>query len=181
MDFDLVIDKKGVWQRLDILGEREGVPEEVWDDVGTVMLNSIMQNFTVGGRPPWPPRKDKTGKPLLGGRSGSLARSTHEGSRGDTYIEIVSGTGLPYAFVQALGGTIKQTVTPRQAGFFYAQFKTTEEEMWLAMYIKYRPRKGRTAPTLIINIDPRQWMMFQEEDVENILQIFTNYFLGKNL
>jgi len=179
MDFNLEIDKQGIWQKLDVLGQRTGVPDSVWDDVGMVMLNSVMQNFAVGGRPPWPARRDGSGKPLLGGTGGRLAQSTREGSRGETFIEIVSGQGLPYAFIQALGGTIQQTVTPKQAGFFYAQFKETEDEMWLAMYIKYRPRKG-SIPLLVINIDPRQWMLFQEEDVESILQIFTNYFLGRS-
>jgi phage gpG-like protein len=63
-----------------------------------IALDSVRRNVEAGGRPPWPPLKDKSRTPLI--KTGSLLHSLTSGVSGN---EAFVGTLAPYAVFQEEG------------------------------------------------------------------------------
>lgn len=104
---------------------------------------------------PWPkrhPANHSRGRALLV-KTGQLRRSLRT-AHGPNYFEIY--TDVPYAQIHNEGGTITQTVTPKQRAFFWAKYyaalkarSATEASMYKGMAL---------AKTLHIKIPKRQFM-----------------------
>lgn len=133
------------------------------DLAGQYMLKSIQRNFDVGGRPAWPPLKGGGETPLVA--SGRLYNS---GSyRVEDWEMIVTwGEGLgAYPLVQQYGAFIP--VTEQMKKFFWAMFFESNRDFWLHMALK---KVGST-----IVIEPRPFVMFQDEDIEYIKKLLEFY------
>jgi hypothetical protein len=170
-------------QRLETLATAgEEIPTEVWEEVGNTVIDGVMQNILLGGRPmQFAPLKKGWGRPLVGNQvlmnSGRIEETRPDG------VTAVFGEGHPGAKILQEGGVITQIVTPKQANFFYAKSKETNipsaREMWKAMYIKYRSagRKG-LVPPLKIPIPSRPYAVFARPMIDNVKAILSKYLLG---
>jgi phage gpG-like protein len=114
------------------------------------------QGYIDKGKKPWAKRKmdDRKGGAILIGKQSGLLR--------DSIRAIVSGSNIViessriYAQIHNEGGTIVQTVTPKQKGFFWAKHyeakernNLTDAERWKRMAL---------SKTLTINMPQRQFM-----------------------
>jgi phage virion morphogenesis protein len=118
---------------------------------------SIMKNFAQGGRPD----KWKQSKRAAAGNGQTLKQSgrLHNSiTYAITGRKVTWGTNKIYAAIHNFGGKIKPRVTPKMRKFFWAKYFETEDEKWkyLALTVKKR---------LTINIQKRQYMMIQQEDL----------------
>lgn len=81
-------------------------PEEFWNDIGVLVVFSVTQNFDEGGNPiQWQPSQrvlKHGGKTLI--KSGKLQQSSHVFDITQHGVDIVTGLGLPYAFIHQYGG-----------------------------------------------------------------------------
>jgi phage gpG-like protein len=127
----------------------------VFKDVSERMRNSVLANFTAGGRPtPW-----KTSPNFLL-QSYRLRGSVKESS-GSNFAEVEAGRGLPYAFIHQFGGTTKPTITEASRGFFWKKFFETKDEKWKWMALSKKSK-------FTVKIPARPYMLFQESDIEYI-------------
>lgn len=122
------------------------------------MVASVTRNFDEGGRPRW--QALATGQPSLLRKSGALKGSIR-GSFGKDFAEVEAGRGLPYARIHQYGGETHPVVSERMKAFFWRQYRETGTTMWKALALKYS-----VGDALTIKIVARPYMMFQEEDVE---------------
>lgn len=67
--------------------------------IASLMLSIVRRNFQAGGRPPWPPRKDRAGHRLLW-KTGRLISSLHQEATSRT-AEV--STNVEYAAVHQFG------------------------------------------------------------------------------
>ena len=135
--------------------------QETMREITERLYESQLQNFTAGGRPnSW--QVLSTGLPSYLVQSGELASHTYRNS-GDTWAEV--GNDSVYAAIHQFGGEVHPMVTERMRGFFYAMFKETGNEMWLRTYLKYQ-----VGETMNIKIPQRMFIMFQQSDIDSILQ-----------
>ena len=82
----------------------------------------------------------------------------------------IFGTRVPYAAIHEFGGSIQQTVTPRQRRFFFAKMYETGERKYLAMAL---------SQNLNINIRARPSLRPAAEGVKpRITRIMRNRVLG---
>ena len=130
------------------------------------MRDSVDLNFEVGGRPLWVQRRmDSTGDPLR--RTGALRSSKHS-SYGSDFAEVTMGEGLgKYPFAQQFGSQHQVRVTNDARRFFWAMFHSTGETKW-----KYMAMTDKQMFT--IKIPARPFILFQEEDIDNILGLVAN-------
>lgn len=93
-------------QELNNLAQRFGkIPMPVWNDIGTLLIDSVQQNFLKEGRPiPWQPSKrvKKYGGSTLM-ITGELMYSGEIFEVTDTSVDVVHGVGMPGAFALQYG------------------------------------------------------------------------------
>lgn len=113
-------------------------------------------------------------------RTGALDRAMVRGKRGNVYELRALPTGIvvtygfdlgvvPYARIHEYGGTIQQTVTPKQRRYFFAQYKRTGKEKWLRMALSKK---------LSITIPARPFLRagieaFLEKDAQRVVDLAT--------
>jgi phage gpG-like protein len=132
-------------------------------DAGKLMRESVLKNFVEGGRPSmWPVLS--TGLPSHLAQSGELAGSVMDYS-GENWAEVRSAT--PYSGIHQFGGTVHPTFTVKMRRFFWAMWYQTGNEMWKRTALKYA-----IGEKLNINIPPRPYMVFQEEDKKALHELF---------
>lgn len=133
--------------------ELDGVMKEI----GQLLSESVAENFREGGRPlPWAPLKHGIGIPLAD--AAQLLGSVRVTS-GPNFVEVESGSGLPYAGIHQFGGETHPNVTNRTRSFFWAMWHSTGDEMW-----KWRALTKKHQFT--IHIPPRPYLVIQDEDIE---------------
>lgn len=115
---------------------------------------TVRENFNVGGRPPWLPTRANLTQPLLG--KGGLFSSITESS-GEDWAEV--STDLIYARTHQQGRSF--IPTPKQKGFFWAQYFDTLNEKWKWMALA--ANRGR-----MFYIPARPFMVLQPEDMDFI-------------
>lgn len=118
--------------------------------------NFRAQGYTDKGVKPWAKRQvdDRKGGAILIGKQSGLLR--------DSIRAVVSGnmvvveTNRPYAQIHNEGGTIIQTVTPRQRAFFWAKHKEAKDRNQLNDADRWK--RMALSKTLTINMPQRQFM-----------------------
>jgi phage gpG-like protein len=133
--------------------------------VKDVMRGSVDLNFAEGGRPKWELRKTSPTRfynehPLLR-RTGNLLGSIK--GRSDTNSATV-GTNKVYAWAMDQGARLNIPITNRSRRFFWMMWFRTNDSIWKYMAIS----KSGVFKAIV---PPRQFMMFQNEDIEKILDI----------
>jgi len=138
--------------------------EETMRSVSELMRKSVERNFDLGGRPEWTPLKYGRETPLIG--TGRLRRSIQNTSDGNS-ASVEAGEGLgSYPFVQQFGSQHTVPVTDRSVGYFWYMFHKTQDEMWKRMAIV-----GARDRYFVVNVPARPYMMFQEEDIQQIMEM----------
>lgn len=146
---------------------------------GIVMLKSIDTNFEAEGRPErWMPLSPFTMRAKLAAgygskiliRTGDLRRSIVSRVGGN---KLHVGTSIPYAAIHQFGGAIKKkqrtgVLTFKRRGGFAST--------------KGRPRIGAFAKKIIfgahtIYMPPRKFLLFQDEDVDQINSLISEHIL----
>jgi phage gpG-like protein len=178
--FKISFDNGGVVQRLTAMQLRmENIPSDIWQSIGELIIESVHQNFLVGGRPEqWVESKHVMShsgpqiaepaftRTLIG--TGVLMNS--EKMRvGGNFVEVTWGEGLPYAKIHQFGGVIDQTITDQQRRFFWAKYYSSENEMFKAMAL---------SKTLHIVIPQRRYLRIQDEDLIEITNYLRNYIIN---
>ena len=118
--------------------------------------NFRVQGYTDKGVKAWTKRKadDRKGGAILIGKQSGLLR--------DSIRAIVSGNSIRvetsriYAQIHNEGGTITQTVTPKQRGFFWAKHHEAKERNQLTDAERWK--RMALSKTLTINMPQRQFM-----------------------
>jgi len=135
---------------------------EAFETIADIMFRSVQENFIVGGRPnQWPALKEF-------GLAGSVASHLYKSGFMFENIQLaydsqhakvsIDTTRVPYAAIHNFGGTIKHPgsdkfqVFPYNGGMIFTHGTKPHD----------------------INIPQRQFMMFQDEDREQILQTLSN-------
>jgi phage gpG-like protein len=145
---------------LELISKRSVTPDrKFFQDVGALMINSVLTNFEEGGRPHWQP--PKSGKfPLRG--SGVLS-STYFLEFGVDFVVLHWGDGLRYADIQNDGGTIQHPGSDKMQAFIGRNGR-------LVVTNHTRPHE--------ITIPPRPYAVFQMDDVEEINNMWDNYLVN---
>ena len=144
--------------------------------VGILMLSSIDKNFRAEGRPKrWAPLSPMTiAMRRKKGRGAKILQDTGM-RKGSIVYEVVSdqkvqiGTRRDYMRIHQEGGSIKipaKTIRPVKAKALHWLDLGTGEDVF-AMVVH---QKARTA-----KIPQRKFLLFQEDDKKNIVNIFTEY------
>lgn len=122
---------------------------KTFEEISEMMFKSVHRNFDFEGRPtPWEPLKySRQETPLV--LSGRLRNSIYQKSD-ESSAEVGVPSSIPYAFIHNFGGVINHPGT--QNGF----------------------GKGIPIPPHPIRIPKREYMMFQDEDIQDILNKFGN-------
>jgi phage gpG-like protein len=118
--------------------------------------NFRVQGYTDKGVKPWAKRKidDRQGGAILIGKQSGLLRDSIRATVSSGSIRIESSR--IYAQIHNEGGTIIQTVTPRQKGFFWAKHKEAKERNNLTDAERWK--RMALSKTLTINMPQRQFM-----------------------
>lgn len=107
MPVTIEYDDSEVIEAIRVLDERtEGLPRDLMEDVGSVIIYSLGKNFMEGGRPEkWIPsqRVQKHGGQTLV-KSGRLMTSAMIYEATSSSVDVVIGAGLPYTFIHQYGG-----------------------------------------------------------------------------
>lgn len=139
---------------------------EILGEIGDYMFDSVRLNFIAGGRPnTWQPLVSGTPSHLID--TGMLFKSLQMTSDGFSATVFVDTNEIPYAAIHNFGGVIN--VAGRQKVSF-------EQRRYTGGFKKGQFMKGKVAKAghetkaFKINMPQRQFMLFQEEDKEWILQ-----------
>ena len=143
---------------------------------GILMLRSIDKNFRGEGRPKrWTPLSPMTiAMRRKKGRGAKILQDTGMGKGSITY-EVVSnqkvqiGTQRDYMRIHQEGGSIKipaRDIYPVRARVLHWVDPNTGEDIF-AMHVHQKERMAR--------IPQRKFLLFQEDDKKNIVNIFTEY------
>ena len=136
---------------------------EAFETIADIMFRSVQENFIVGGRPnQWPALKEF-------GLAGSVASHLYKSGFMFENIQLeydgqhakvsIDTTRVPYAAIHNFGGTIDHPeVSGKLMVFNYGG----------GIVFTYHTKRHD------INIPQRQFMMFQDEDREQILQTLSN-------
>jgi phage gpG-like protein len=161
---NFTINIKPLEERLNVIIGKLQNPN--WDDIGQIMLTSVMTNFEVGGRPAWQkPINPREFEPLI--NTGRL-RNQYVINKGTDFVSIT--WTAPYASVHQSIETQRPKVSQQMHNFFLAKLIDAREnnspdlDMWKGLY-----KKKLGTP---INIPQRRFAMFQEEDKKLIIQKF---------
>lgn len=162
------IEDNGFLQRLTALVVRAGeIQQSVFEDIGTILINSIHNNFKVSGRPStWTPSKKiatRGGQTLI--ESGALMNSAEVSSVSADHVEVSIGGDLPYAAIHQFGGVINHPGSDKLQVFDIGG-KTVFS-------------KG-TKPHQI-TIPARKYFRIQDEDKDSIMNLLHDFILnGEN-
>jgi len=143
---------------------------------GILMLRSIDKNFRVEGRPEkWAPLSPMTiAMRRKEGKGAKILQDTGMG-RGSIVYNVVSnqevqiGTPLKYMAKHQTGGTINipaRDIYPVRARVLHWVDPGTGEDVF-AMHVHQKERTAR--------IPQRKFLLFQEDDKQNIVKIFIEY------
>jgi phage gpG-like protein len=125
-----------------------------------IMFQSVMENFSSGGRPnTWAPLK-KTGAPSHLYKSGRLIEQIRSHSGSDFAEVYVSD--VPYAAIQNFGGTIHHPGSTKFQAFQIG-------DKWVYTH-GTQPHE--------IDIPARPFMLFQDEDVVRVQTLFAQDIIG---
>jgi len=170
--------------------EIENMREPITRSIVQVMIPSIARNFAVEGRPPWEPLADYTKQ--VRGNAGPILNRTGKLKRGVTKLHIwkikdnsATIVELPqeiwYGAVHQSGyGSIRGLISlaRKRLGAKASQksVNTLAMQMLDATLLdierdKSRPRVRRGAA----DIPQRRFLMFQEEDIDDIQQVFAEW------
>ncbi|RPH42092.1 MAG: hypothetical protein EHM87_17825 [Burkholderiales bacterium] len=152
-----------------ILAERMRDPSPVFEELGEIMIESIQTNFEQGGRPQqWKASKraETTGGRTLidKGGSGGLLGSLH---RNPDPNKAIVAAGKVYAAMMHFGAT------KGQFGTIMAQIPQHSRTRNGKTYTVSSHQRQTKVPWG--NIPARPFMMFQDEDVPEILNAMTRY------
>lgn len=163
---------KRLMQDIKAKGKNLSVPMK---RAGVLMLGSIGKNFDAQGRPDkWSPlsqwtldrrRKEGKGAKILQD-TGRLKQSMSYKLEGDN--EVAIGTNVEYARIHNEGGTVRipaMTIRPKNASVLHWVDKGGNDVF----------AKSVKMPARTVKIPKRTFLMFQEEDKENIVKIFSEY------
>jgi len=142
---------------------------------GILMLSSIDKNFRAEGRPKrWAPLSPMTiAMRRKEGKGAKILQDTGHG-KGSIVYKVVSnqkvqiGTNLDYMRIHQEGGSIKipaRTIRPVKAKALHWISSAGEDVFAMVVH-----QKARTA-----KIPQRKFLLFQEDDKKNIVNIFTEY------
>ena len=143
---------------------------------GILMIRSIDKNFRAEGRPKrWAPLSPMTiAMRRKKGRGAKILQDTGHG-KGSIVCKVISnqkvqiGTNLGYMRIHQESGSIKipaRDIYPVKARALHWVDPNTGEDVF-AMHVH---QKARTA-----KIPQRKFLLFQEDDKKNIVNIFTEY------
>ena len=134
---------------------------EMMSDIGQLMLESVQQNFIAGGRPnQWEPLK--TGEQAHLYKTGYMYWSVQTYSGSNEAVVFIDTNRVPQAAIHNFGGTIKHPGSSKFQAFFY-------NGNWIYTW-GTKPHD--------IDIPARPFMMFQEEDKNRILSMFSENIFG---
>ena len=143
---------------------------------GILMLSSIDKNFRAEGRPKrWAPLSPMTiAMRRKEGKEAKILQDTGRGKNSIVY-KVVSnqkvqiGTNLGYMKIHQEGGSIKipaRDIYPVRARVLHWVDPNTGEDIF-AMHVHQKERMAK--------IPQRKFLLFQEDDKKNIVNIFTEY------
>lgn len=130
--------------------------DEPLHEAANIMLTSVRENFAAGGRPVTWPVLARTGFPSHLVDSGELAGSIMAEVGGD-YAEV--HTDVPYAAIHNFGGVIQHPGSQMFQAF------TIGGKWVFTQHTRPHP----------IHIPQREFMMFQQEDIDRIITLFQDY------
>ena len=173
---EITVDTRSVAHALDPLIVRTSeVDSALLDDIGTIMLRSVFQNFESGGRPvAWPPSQrvvKKGGKTLV--QSGALEASGMIADRTEDSITASFGVGLRYAAIHNFGGIIQH---PRMMGRGKVKDFNTPVNMRRTKMVKVGKYPTVGTGSYEIPIPERRFVMFQDEDRAKIFEMVLSYY-----
>jgi phage gpG-like protein len=139
--------------------------EETMETVAELMYQSVRQNFVEGGRPArWLPLKQNPfGRTDAFHPPDKFVNNLEKSFTGGT-ATVYMGGNLPYARIQNFGGVNYVRATPEARKFFWRMWYNTNDEMWKNMALTEKAG-------FFIRIPARTFMMFQEEDIQKILEL----------
>jgi phage gpG-like protein len=174
---EITVDTRSVAQALDPLIVRTSeVDSALLDDIGTLMLRSVFQNFESSGRPvAWPPSQrvmKRGGKTLV--ESGALEASGMIADRTEDSITASFGVGLLYAKIHNFGGIIqhpRMRASSRKVEAFNTPMNMRRRKM---VKVGKYPTVG--TGSYEIPIPARPFVMFQDEDKAKIFEMVLSYY-----
>ncbi|MGX5053124.1 phage virion morphogenesis protein [Enterobacter asburiae] len=127
------------------------------EQIASIMLNAVDENFIAGGRPAWRPLKYRDGKPLMDTRRlhGSIA-PWHDNDAA------VVGTNVVYAAIQNFGGKTKpHVIRPRNR-----------------RALRFNGRYAAKVNHPGSDIPARPFLTLTDQDLEEIRQAIGEYITG---
>jgi phage gpG-like protein len=166
----LSLKSEGLLQRLTAIIDRvDRLSQKAFEDIGQILVESVMMNFVVSGRPEkWIPLKPATvarkghARPLID--SGVLLNSVRISAFGEDFVEVSAGEGLPYALIHNFGGTIEHPGSDKLQAF--------EIDGHLVVTHHTEPHT--------IEIPARRFMLIQDEDIVAIKNYLAQYLIRAN-
>lgn len=168
-------------KKLQALLSKVSNPEPLYKKIAGELENSVMENFSAGGRPSWLPlsketlkrRQKRAGKyqikPLL--LSGDLRRSItsrHSSS------EAIVGTNFIYAPTHQFGADI--FIGSRSENFLRSRYKKGAKKGKFKKMKSYNLGKGFTFKSHVIHVPARPFLQLTTEDISQITQIISNFY-----
>jgi phage gpG-like protein len=172
---EMKVDLTPLDTRITILNRKIDGSRAFFQNVGQLVMESVLRGLDSGGNPPFIRTRKPTGRPPLGGRSGSIGRSVRIAEVTPQSVTVEAG-GLPYNVIHQLGGTI------RHPG-------SSKLQAWISVETSPRgglkSEKGRRSGLVVthgtrphdIPIPARRYMKFYDETVQQIKQLFQDYYL----
>jgi len=105
---------------------------ELCEQAATLMYASVMENFAVGGRPTWVPRKDGTPATLF--QSGRLKGAIQMVSGNDFAEVFISNGQVPYAFIHQFSGYAGRNHAAYIPARPYMMFQDEDKERLVKMF-----------------------------------------------
>jgi phage gpG-like protein len=169
-------------KRIEQIDARLADPTRAMDDIGNMLVTSILRNFEVGGRPAWPDlqpatwaRKTTTKILIESGRlRDSIGYDLESGGR-----RLIVGTiqqNVPYAAAHQFGlkGRIEQSVPEH-----LRRAHTRRTARGVVNVPEHRVRAHTR--TINQNIPARPFVVIQDEDIREIEQIVRDFLIGLEL
>lgn len=153
----------------------------LYQQIAGELENSVIENFSAGGRPSWLPlsketlkrRKKRSGphpiKPLV--LSGDLRRSI---TSRHSSTEAVVGTNLIYAPTHQFGADI--FIGGRSEKFIRSRYTRGAKKGKFKKTKSYKLGKGFTFKSHVIHVPARPFLQLTKEDISQISQIIKNHY-----
>lgn len=165
------VDAKPVADILKRIKNRMGSMRPALENVGEIILESVRDNFELGGRPAWKPLSDRTlltkkndkileNKGWAGGLLGSIQPDV-----GDDYVMV--GTDKEYAAVHQFGMTGSVNVKAHTRVIKKAFGKTLPSPVTVSV----------RAHSVSMDVPARPFLMIQSNDMVRILDELTDFIM----